>query len=108
MLLSTHRENTESADELVMIFYYLRTEKKVGKYACFLRFILQDRRNVGIFQAFTMNLGQKVYRMTISISAKLPLYRNVLVECNLEKYNNMLEIVLGYTLQPIFTISEIK
>lgn len=56
----------------------------------------------------TVDLVQKAYRMKISVSAKLSLYRNVLVECNLEKYNNMLEIVLSYTLQQIFTISEVE
>lgn len=56
----------------------------------------------------TVDLVQKAYRMKISISAKLSLYRNVLVECNLEKYNNMLEIVLSYTLQQIFTISQVE
>lgn len=55
-----------------------------------------------------MDLGQKAYRMKTSISAKLSLYGNVLVECNLEKHNTMLEIVLSYTLEPIFTISEVK
>lgn len=61
--------------------------------------------NIGIL---TVDLGQKAYWMKISISAKLALYRNVLVECNLEKCNNTLEIVLSYTPQPIFIISEIK
>lgn len=54
-----------------------------------------------------MALGQKNIQDD-NMHAKLSFYRNVLVECNLEKYNNMLEIVLGYTLQPIFTISEVK
>lgn len=55
-----------------------------------------------------MDLGQKAYRMKISISANCHLCRNVLVERNLEKYNNMPKIELSYTLQPIFTISEVK
>lgn len=46
--------------------------------------------------------------MKISISAKLSFYRNVSVEYNLEKYSNILEIVLSYTLHPIFTISEVR
>lgn len=61
--------------------------------------------NIGIH---SVDLGQKVHWMKMSMFAKLALYRNVLFEYNFEKYNNILEIVLSWTLQPIFIISEVK
>lgn len=45
VVLSTDRENTESADELVMIFNYLRMLEKAFIF-------LQDRRSVGVLEYF--------------------------------------------------------